>query len=99
MAAPWMWPTRSSTRKVFGRPGASRGSSAYPQIRFVSLVENGTHVLFGSQMDSYQTGEMTLAKRVLPRLQKGMLCLADRTFLASHCGSRRKPLGQTYCGG
>src|ERR1700693_1813866 len=25
---------------AFGRPGASRGSSAYPQIRFVSLVEN-----------------------------------------------------------
>src|ERR1700758_1596924 len=36
---------------AFGRPGASRGSTAYPQIRFVSLVENGTHVLFGSQMD------------------------------------------------
>ncbi len=66
--------------EAFGRPGASRGSSAYPQIRFVSLVENGTHVLFGSQMDSYQTGEITLAKRVLPRLQKSMLCLADRNF-------------------
>ena len=66
--------------EAFGRPGASRGSSAYPQIRFVSLVENGTHVLFGSQMDSYQTGEITLAKRVLPRLGKGMLCLADRSF-------------------
>ena len=36
---------------AFGRPGASRGSSAYPQIRFVSLVENGTHVLFGSQSE------------------------------------------------
>jgi hypothetical protein len=33
---------------AFSRPGASRGASAYPQIRFVSLVENGTHVLFGS---------------------------------------------------
>lgn len=66
--------------EAFGRPGASRGSSAYPQIRFVSLVENGTHVLFGSQMDSYRTGEITLAKAVLPRLRKGMLCLADRNF-------------------
>jgi hypothetical protein len=56
--------------EAFGRPGASRGASAYPQIRFVSLVENGTHVLFGSQM----------AKTVLPRLGKGMLCLADRNF-------------------
>ena len=65
---------------AFTRPGASRGSSAYPQIRFVSLVENGTHVLFGSQMDSYRTGEITLAKAVLPALRKGMLCLADRNF-------------------
>jgi Insertion element 4 transposase N-terminal/Transposase DDE domain len=65
---------------AFSRPGASRGASAYPQIRFVSLVENGTHVLFGSQMDGYRTGEITLAKAVLPSLKEGMLCLADRNF-------------------
>jgi hypothetical protein len=65
---------------AFTRPAASRGSSAYPQIRFVSLVENGTHVLFGSQMDSSRTGEITLAKAVLPRMRSGMLCLADRNF-------------------
>ena len=65
---------------AFSRPGASRGCSAYPQIRFVSLVENGTHVLFGSQMDGYRTGEITLAKAVLPHLRSGMLCLADRNF-------------------
>src|SRR5690349_8740022 len=66
--------------KAFGRPGASRGSSAFPQIRFVSLVENGTHVLFGSKMDAYATGETTLAQAVLPCLRKDMLCLADRNF-------------------
>jgi Insertion element 4 transposase N-terminal/Transposase DDE domain len=65
---------------AFGRPGASRGDSAYPQVRFVSLVENGTHVLFGSQMAPYDTGEVTLAQSVLSRLQPGMLCLADRQF-------------------
>lgn len=65
---------------AFGRPGASRGNSAYPQIRFVSLVENGTHVLFGSQLADYHTGEITLAKQVLPCLRQGMLCLADRNF-------------------
>lgn len=66
--------------EAFGRPGASRGNSAYPQIRFVSLVENGTHVLFGNKLDAYQTGEITLAKAVLRGLRKGMLCLADRQF-------------------
>jgi hypothetical protein len=65
---------------AFGRPGASRGNSAYPQIRFVSLVENGTHVLFGSRMADYRTAEITLAKVVLGGLHQGMLCLADRIF-------------------
>ena len=53
----------------------------YPQIRFVSLVENGTHVLFGTEMGDYATGEITLTKSTLKRLQPGMLCLADRNFL------------------
>jgi Transposase DDE domain len=44
------------------------------------LVENGTHVLFGSQMAGYGTGEITLAKAVLTNLRRGMLCLADRQF-------------------
>ena len=66
--------------EAFGRPGAHRGKSAYPQIRFVSLVENGTHVLFGTQMGGYGTGEITLAQGVLPWLRGGMLCLADRQF-------------------
>ena len=66
--------------KAFGRSSASRGTSAYPQVRFVSLVENGTHVMFGTQMSGYRDGEITLAHKVLPSLQKGMLCLADRNF-------------------
>jgi Insertion element 4 transposase N-terminal/Transposase DDE domain len=68
-------------QQAYGRPGASRGRSAYPQIRFVSLVENGTHVLFGTEMAGYSTGEVTLTKSALKRLQAGMLCLADRNFL------------------
>ena len=66
--------------KAFARPSASRGSSAFPQLRFVSLVENGTHVLFATRMGSIKTGEITLAKEVLNALEKGMLCLADRNF-------------------
>jgi hypothetical protein len=65
---------------AFGRPKASRGESAFPQIRFVSLVENGTHVLFGSRMDSYKTDEIALGRHVNKSLRKGMLCLADRYF-------------------
>lgn len=69
--------------EAFGRPGASRGSAAFPKIRFVALLENGTHVLWAARMDKYFTDELTLAEEVVPALQKGMLCLADR-FFPSH---------------
>jgi len=67
-------------QRAFGRPAASRGQSAYPQVRFVSLVEGGTHVLFGSRVAGVATGEITLARQVISGLQKGLLCLADRNF-------------------
>src|SRR5512139_3721585 len=57
-----------ANERSFGRPGASRGKSAYPQIRFVSLVECGTHVLFGTQVGEYQTAETTLAQGVIASL-------------------------------
>jgi hypothetical protein len=66
--------------KEFGRPKASRGESAFPQLRFVSLVENGTHVLFGAVPGRFKDSEIVLAKNVTPRLTKGMLCIADRLF-------------------
>ena len=65
---------------AFGYPGASRGESAFPQLRFVTLVENGTHVLFGAKLGGCADGEVTLAHDVVPALRSGMLCLADRYF-------------------
>jgi len=79
--------------EAFGRPGAKQGQSAYPQIRFVSLVESGTHVLFGSQMGGYSTGEITLAKGVLPWLHDGMLCLADREFFGFELWNQARATG------
>src|SRR5687767_7497242 len=67
-------------RTAFERPGASRGESAFPQVRFAALVENGTHVLFGARLGSFADGETTLAHAALPSLLPGMLCLADRQF-------------------
>jgi hypothetical protein len=79
--------------KTFGRPSASRGKSAYPQIRFVSLVENGTHVLFGTRMGGVDTGEITLAKEVLTSLVTGMLCLADRNFFGFELWNQARATG------
>jgi hypothetical protein len=66
--------------KAFGRTESGRGTSAFPKLRFVALLECGTHVLWGARMDRYATGEVTLAASVVESLRPGMLCLADRLF-------------------
>jgi hypothetical protein len=79
--------------RAFGRPTASRGQSAFPQLRFVSLVENGTHVLFGTQVGDYGTGELALARGTLGYLKAGMLCLADRYFFGFDLWNQAKSTG------
>jgi hypothetical protein len=66
--------------KHFGYAEGGRGECAFPKLRFVSLVETGTHVLFGARMGAYKTSEHALAQEVIGSLQEGMLCLADRLF-------------------
>ena len=73
--------TRKNER-AFGRPVAARGKSAFPQLRFVTLLENGTHVMFGAEMSGYRTGEATLAHKVIRNLPPDALCLADRGFFS-----------------
>jgi hypothetical protein len=54
--------------EAFGRPGASRGATAFPQIRFVAWLENGTPVLRATRMDRYSVDEWKLAEAVIPAL-------------------------------
>ena len=74
-------PDETENRNTFGKHRAKNDtSSPYPQLRFVSLVENGSHVLFGSHFSSVDVGEGTLARQVVKSLEKGMLNMADRLF-------------------
>ncbi|HTG31743.1 MAG TPA: IS4 family transposase [Thermoanaerobaculia bacterium] len=83
----------TENESAFGRPVAARGQSGFPQARFVSLVENGTHVLFGAQIGSYTTAELELAGKVVERLQPGWLCLADRLFFGYELWQRASKSG------
>ena len=68
---------------VFGRAGTGRGDgSAFPQLRVVALGECGTHAVIAAAMDSYDVGEVSLAKQMIGALTPDMLCLADRGFTA-----------------
>lgn len=64
----------------YGRPASKRGTTAYPQVRMVGLLENGTRILFAFATGAYRVAENTLARQVIGHLRSGMLCLADRGF-------------------
>ena len=82
---------------AFRRPGASRGESAFPQLRFVALVENGTHVLLRSP-GQLGEGETPLAHAALAALWPGMLSWPTGSSSAMHSG-RRPPLPAQTCYG
>ena len=70
--------------RAFGRPGSARGvnaTGAFPQVRLVGLLENGTHAICAAELGAYHTSEIALAAIVVPRLTREMLCLADRGLL------------------
>jgi hypothetical protein len=71
-----------ANEQEFGRPGTGRGQGvgAFPQLRLVALSETGTHAICAVAMGPLSSGENALADELVPRLEPGMLCLADRGF-------------------
>lgn len=73
-------PDEVANAQHFGYPGASRGSSAFPQMRFVALAECGTHTLCHANPGPCSVGELTLAGPVIDQADATMLVTADRGF-------------------
>lgn len=75
----------AANARAFGRPASARGANAtgaFPQLRLMGLLENGTHAICGAEFGPYRTSETALAAAVVPRLTGEMLCLADRGLLS-----------------
>lgn len=68
--------------KAFGRPGTAKAPAAWPMIRFVMLIENGTRAALAAAMGRWHMSETKLAREVIGALSHGMLCLADRLFFS-----------------
>jgi len=66
----------------FGRPGSSRGRTAYPQMRGVFLLSATHHFIWAYRFAPYGTGEVPLAMELIEHVRKGSLVLLDRNFLA-----------------
>lgn len=86
-------PDTAANRTHFGKPGASRGEAAFPQLRLVGLIETGTHSFFSASMGPYAHSENALAEAVVSALRPGMLCLADRLFASFRLWQRAGATG------
>ena len=66
--------------QAFGRLGAVRGQSAFPQVRCVYLVECGTHAIVDAGVWPCQTAERLGGFRLLRSITPDMLLMWDRGF-------------------
>jgi hypothetical protein len=75
-------PDETGNINFYGYPPASRGGSAFPQARVLSLVETGTHVVTAAEIGPYKRSETEMAGAIIAKgkLSKNMLLMADRGF-------------------
>ena len=73
-------PDEKANADHFGYPSSSRGDSAFPQMRFVAMVECGTHTVCHANEGTYATSEIALAGPVIDCADASMLVMADRNF-------------------
>jgi len=89
-------PDETDNAQIFGYPGSRTsvaGHAGYPQARCAVLVECATHAILGANLGPYRTGEWELTVPLLPRLGPGMLCMADRGFVAFEHWQQAKATG------
>lgn len=73
-------PDTPANAATFGRHQSGRGSTAFPQVRGVYLVECGTHAIVDAGFWPYHTNERVGGFRLLRSLKAGMLLMWDRGF-------------------
>jgi Insertion element 4 transposase N-terminal/Transposase DDE domain len=67
----------AANEAAFGRSGNDHATSAFPQLRLMTLSEVGTHAVVAAQIGAYRTGERALAGGLVGALDGEMLVLAD----------------------
>jgi hypothetical protein len=80
----WDVPDSTANRAAFGSRAGSEGPAAYPKIRVVTISECGSHAAVlaavGPAAGGKGSGEQSLARGLLPRVEEDWLVIADRNF-------------------
>jgi hypothetical protein len=73
-------PDSEKNRSWLGKMKAALGTTGYPVVELMALVETGTRAILGATFGPPATGETDYARRLLHLLTKDMLLLTDRGF-------------------
>ena len=73
-------PDTARNRSWLGKLKAALGTTGYPVIELMALVETGTRALLGAVFGPPATGETDYARKLLALLNSQMLVLTDRGF-------------------
>jgi len=76
----WSATNTPAIRSALPKAASRRLGSAFAKVRLVSLVELGVHQPLAAAAAPASEGELTLAKRLWPRIPEGSLVIGDRGF-------------------
>ncbi|MFT3913729.1 MAG: IS4 family transposase [Anaeromyxobacteraceae bacterium] len=76
-------PDSEANRDHFGYAVSSRGESAYPMARLVTLMALRSHLLAAARFGPQSGSEIALARELWPLVPDESLCIVDRNFLSS----------------
>ncbi len=66
----------------FGRPGSSRSTSGYPQVRVTALMALTSHVLTAMSIGNYHDSELTVAEALWQKIPDQSLTILDRGYVS-----------------
>lgn len=75
-------PDTDANDAEFGRPGSSRSSAGYPQVRVAALLALRSRVLAGLTCGPYDVGELTLARSLWSCVPDNSLTILDRGYIS-----------------
>lgn len=75
-------PDTPANEAAFGRHHASKGRSAFPQFRLLTLASTRTHEIRVAHWGTYRQSELSMAPDVVRNLRSGDLLLLDRGFMS-----------------
>lgn len=79
----WEVPETPANRQAWGATANQHGSSGWPQVRAVCLMDTHTHLMRAARIGGVAAGELTLARQLIEQVPDDSLTIFDRAYFAA----------------